>query len=238
MECWARNSLLAAWVLAHCRLAVALGDWAVRRGLATALASRKFVHLAATGTVLYWPLFCARDGWSYRLYTVAGTLYTARILAQGLLFPNPNDPEVKAMTRTGNPRELLVGPLVFGLALCYVGHRAFRREEATYLMAALGFGDGLAPLAAALLGGRGRYRSFVDGEVKSAAGSLGMFLGTLLGYSVLSSVLGAPETVDLGRLVGVAVAATFAEAVSGKYDNLAIVFAVFLCLWLFPRPSG
>jgi dolichol kinase len=220
--------LLAVWVLLHCRLAVGLGNWGVRRNVATRLVCRKFVHLAATGTVLYWPWYCAQDGWSYRLNTLAGTLYSAQILAQGLLFPNVSDPEVKAMSRTGNPRELLVGPLVFGLALCYVGHRAFRREMATYLMSALGFGDGLAPLAAGLLGGRGQYRSFLGGDFKSLSGSLGMFLGTLLGYHVLSGVLGAPETVDPGRLVGMTAAATLAEAVSGMYDNLAIVLAVLL----------
>jgi dolichol kinase len=171
------------------------------------------------------------DGWSYRLNTLAGTVYCTKLLGKGLLFPNPNDPEVTALSRTGNPRELLYGPLVFGGVLCYVGHRAFvERDLTTYLMSSLGFGDGLAPIAAKMLGSWGKYRSVVDGEAKSVAGSVGMFFGTILGFLVLSRVLGAPETVESGRLVGVALAATAAEAVSGTHDNLLIVLVVLTLL--------
>jgi hypothetical protein len=53
-----------------------------------------------------------------------------------------------------------------------------------------------------------------------------MFCGTITGAVILTNILGAPQTLELERVVGVALIATIAEAISGMFDNFAIVASV------------
>jgi phytol kinase len=98
-------------------------------------------------------------------------------------------------------------------------------------MAALGFGDGIAPL----VGKRfpvWYYRTFGQGyEYKTVSGSIGMFLATLMGVIIFHAGIGAPAVLHTTEILGMAVVATLAEAVGGKWDNPLIPAAV----WCYMR---
>ncbi len=59
---------------------------------------------------------------------------------------DPNDEDVRSMSRSSNPRELLFGPLQFTFFMIWVGINFFMTVEGAILVAALGIGDGLAPI--------------------------------------------------------------------------------------------
>jgi len=74
----------------------------------------------------------------------------------------------------------------------------------------------------------GYYR--VGGGIKTLSGSVGMFVGTMFGTLIFRFVVGAPETIDIGQWVGVALTATIAEALTGKWDNITIPASVHVFL--------
>jgi len=232
---WLYNLGLSLSVLLYVKVAVGIAGWGVRRRLWKHLQSRKLSHLAATCGVLFWPYFDTSRGYSWTLNTLPIALYVGQLVYKGFLRPNPNDPDVAAMTRTGNPVELCQGPLVFCLVLLYLGFWDFPGNKSpytAYLMGALGFGDGIAPLAGTALKSKA-YRSWWDGEPKTTAGSIGMFAGTLVGVYVLKRALHVEDYDDDSwfrwpKVVGAAVVATAAEGLGGMWDNVSIAGTVAL----------
>jgi dolichol kinase len=100
-------------------------------------------------------------------------------------------------------------------------------------MAAVGFGDGLAPIIGTYLPwGYYNYSIFDSSgnDVKTLSGSLGVFVGTILGIFLIRYVTGVPEELHAGIVIGVALVATVAEGVSGKWDNPVIAFSVLIFL--------
>lgn len=95
-------------------------------------------------------------------------------------------------------------------------------------MAAVGFGDGIAPIIGTYLPW-GYYKSSGN-DVKTMSGSAGVFGGTILGIFLIRFVTGVPEELYAGIVIGVALVATVAEGVSGKWDNPVIAFSVFIFL--------
>ena len=118
------------------------------------------------------------------------------------------DPDVQSMTRTGDPRELLNGPLVFTVVMCIVGgvRRLFRTHCACIVMSCLGWGDGIAPLVGYYFP-YGQYLTWPfrqtssdsnnnsnnstedsnDGY-KTISGSIAFWLSSIIGYYILASV--------------------------------------------------
>lgn len=130
------------------------------------------------------------------------------------------------MSRSGKPIELCQGPLFFTLVMLYCGLYQFRTDVGVYIMGALGYGDGIAPL----IGKRYPkypYPTWGDKQYKTISGSTAMLMATLVGIVVLQSVIGAPARLDLTKLMGVGVTATLAEAVAGKWDNPVIALATW-----------
>ncbi len=200
-------------------------DALVKRKLISQSLSRKIVHIWAGGMILFWPLysgasapyfFCITPGiWIGILLYVATT-------------KGPDDPTVRSMTRTGDPKELLRGVLYFPLmtiilTLLFWRGNTLGPEQFPALagIVAVGFGDGIAPI----LGQRAKKHIEIwKGAKKSLLGSIGMFLGSAIGILVLTPiVLGyMPRITDVLIISAVA---TLVEFISPKdIDNLLIAF--------------
>jgi phytol kinase len=191
--------------------------------------SRKIVHCAAGAWCLFWPFF-NEDHWTWQLNVAIPAVYSVQLAVKGGIIQDPNDPDVKTMSRSGRPIELCQGPLLFALGMLYTGLYQFKTTTGIYIMAAMGFGDGIAPL----VGKRfpfGYYRTFGQGQYKTVSGSIGMFLATLMGVIIFHAGIGAPAVLHTTEILGMAVVATLAEAVGGKWDNPLIPAAV----WCYMR---
>jgi phytol kinase len=222
--------------------AVALGwlrlmDALAHRGWIEQRLSRKIIHIG-TGPlfVLCWNLFSASPAarWLAALVPFA---ITAQFFAVGMGWMK--DPAaVQAMTRHGDPREILRGPLYYGIVfvMCTL---IFWRHSPVGILALMLMcgGDGLADV----IGRRwGRARLPVNAQ-KSWAGSAAMAIGGFAfayGFVALFNAFGnfAPP-LDLGsaavRIGLIALAATVVEALPIKdIDNITLTATgVILALW-------
>ena len=239
-----RNPLAQDLVATAITLAAALGwlrliDALAQRGLLEARLSRKIIHTGAGPLfVLCWLLFSAAPLARY-LAALVPLAITAQFLLVGLGVVK--DPAaVQAMTRHGNPREILRGPLVYGLVfvVCTVLFWRTSPVGVVALMLLCG-GDGLADIVGRRLG---RARLPINPD-KSWAGSLAMFVGGLIfaaAFVALFNALGLLQPrlslpSALLSVVPIALAATIVEALPlGDLDNLTIsAAAVVLGLLLF-----
>jgi phytol kinase len=212
-------------------------DALAQRGLVEQKLSRKLIHIG-TGPlfVLCWNLFSARPSarWLAALVPLA---ITAQFVLVGLGVMK-DEAAVKAMTRSGNPREILRGPLYYGLVfvVCTV---VFWRHSPVGIMALMLMcgGDGLADVVGRRWG-RARL-PFNPG--KSWAGSAAMLAGGFLfafGYVALFNAFGDFQPpLELARAAGViaaiSMAATAVEALPfPDVDNLTLTAtAIGLGLW-------
>jgi phytol kinase len=213
-------------------------DALAHRGVLEPRLSRKIIHVG-TGPlfVLCWLLFSPAPAarWWAALVPLA---ITAQFLLVGLgVLADPA--AVAAMTRTGDRREILRGPLLYGVMFvaCTLVFWRLSPVGIVALMVLCG-GDGLADIVGRRLG----RRKLPRGSRKSWAGSAAMFLGGLafaLAFVALFSRLGQFQPpLDLARAIAaitvIALGTTVVEALSnGPYDNLTITLtAVVLGLIL------
>jgi phytol kinase len=218
-------------------------DALAHRGLLEARLSRKIIHIG-TGPlfVLCWLLFSDA---SYARYLAAlvPLAITGQFLLVGLgVIPDPA--AVQAMTRTGNPREILRGPLIYGLVfvVCTV---VFWRQSPIGIVALMLLcgGDGLADIVGRRLGHRQGNRPLPFNPAKSWAGSLAMFLG---GFVLAAAFVALFNTLHvfvpplslptaLLAIGGIALLSAVVEALPlGDYDNLTLTAAAIILgrLWL------
>jgi hypothetical protein len=223
-----QNIAASLVTLIYVKVIVGACDAAVSAHILSPNVSRKIVHCPAGAWCLFWPVF-NKDHWSWRLNVAIPAVYSVQLAVKGLILQDPNDADVKTMSRSGKPIELCQGPLLFTLVMLYAGLYEFRTTTGVYIMAAVGFGDGNAPL----VGQRypaGYYPTFPFGSNntrKTLSDSAGMFLFTVLGVLVLRVGIGTPDTLDWSEVWGMATMATLAEAVSGKWDNPMIAITVW-----------
>ncbi|MGQ4833580.1 MAG: diacylglycerol/polyprenol kinase family protein [Candidatus Asgardarchaeia archaeon] len=193
--------------------------------------SRKVVHIAAGSWIWVWPLLDPSDGWSYIFNITVAALWTLLFIKTGLK-GSPEDTAVKTMTRTGNPRELLLGPLFFTLSMEYIGIFHFMTFLGVVVMGFLGWGDGLAPYIGSRYG-KHKYKLF--GREKSIEGSVIVFLAGLFG-SILLYVLvfySLPTMSMLLWMIVFGIVATIIEAISpSDVDNLLIPAALVILAFI------
>jgi len=194
--------------------------------------SRKLVHIGAGSWLIFWPLYSSvEDGPSWRLNVFVPAAKGLELFAKGAIIRDPNDKDVRSMSRSGNPSELLLGPLQFTIIMTVVGLFLFRQNVACLIMAALGVGDGIAPLVGGRLG-RYKYRSplvMKGTDGKSVEGSVGVFFGTIAGYYLFSSIA-VPSEALLGitSILWYALTAALIEGlVPSNMDNIAIPVAIY-----------
>lgn len=216
-------------------------DLLARRKLVSRHLSRKLIHIG-TGPifVLCWLLYSgdAQSRWLAALVPAVITLQFA-LIGLGVL---KDEDAVQAMSRSGNRRELLYGPLQYGV-IFVLATLLFWLDSPVgivTLMILCG-GDGLADV----IGRRfGRARLPLNPS-KSWAGSIAMLtagFGLAMIYLALFIGLGALQISLAGALVPVlliALAAAVVEAVSGAdMDNITVSVTALGTAWLLTDALG
>ena len=205
-----------------------LMDFAAQRGWIESRLSRKIIHIG-TGPifVLCWLMF--PDVWYARwLAALVPLLITAQFALVGLGVMK-DEASVKAMSRTGDRREILRGPLFYGIVFVVMTLVYWKDSPIgmTALMLMCG-GDGLADIM-----GRGIQSPKLPwSKSKSVAGSLGMFIGGwalaafILGMFVLAGVFSGPFAGSLVPITLIALAGTAVESLPLKdLDNITVTLA-------------
>ncbi len=202
-------------------------DALAHRGLLEQRLSRKIIHIG-TGPlfVLCWNLFSAEVQARY-LAALVPLAITGQFVLVGLGIIR-DEAAVKAMTRTGEAREILRGPLYYGIVfvVCTV---AFWRHSSVGILALMLMcgGDGLADI----VGRRWGTAKLPFNANKSWAGSAAMLAGSFVfGFAFLAlfNALGhfnpALNLVNTAAAVGlISLAATVVEMLPvGEIDNLTI----------------
>jgi len=214
-----------------------LMDFLAQRGWIESRLSRKLIHIG-TGPifVLCWLLF--PEVWFARwLAALVPFLITVQFALIGLGIVK-DEASVKAMSRTGDRREILLGPLFYGIV--FVVMTLVYWKDSPIGMVALMLmcgGDGLADIM-----GRGLSSPKLPwNKGKSVAGSLGMLLGGwvlaafILGMFVLAGIFPEPFTDYLLPITVIALAGTLVESLPLKdVDNFTVTaVAVVLGYLLF-----
>ncbi len=232
------NNLLALIITFAVALAwLRLMDFCAHRGWIEGHLSRKIIHMG-TGPlfILCWLLFddapVAR--WLAALVPFAITAQFA-LVGLGIM---KDEAAVQAMSRTGDRREILRGPLFYGIVFVVLT-LWFWLDTPTGMVALLLMcgGDGLADV----LGRRYGKARLPWNKGKSWMGSLGMLLGSwVFAVAVMAVYMAAgvfPGALGdyLGAITLIALAGTLVETLPLKdVDNLTVTgAAVVLGLFLF-----
>ena len=153
-----------------------LMDFFAHRGFIESKLSRKFIHIG-TGPifVLCWLMFPDVPSARY-LAALVPLLITIQFVLVGTGIMK-DDAAVQAMTRTGNPREILRGPLFYGIMFVLLTIIYWKDSPIgiTALMMMCG-GDGVADI----VGRRIKSPKLFWSREKSVAGSLSVFAGGAL----------------------------------------------------------
>lgn len=189
-------------------------DFAALRGWISSALSRKIIHIG-TGPlfVLCWLLFPSHPAARY-LAALVPLMITAQffLVGTGLL----KDPAaVQALSRTGDRREILRGPLIYGVVFVLLTIVYWKDSPIGLigLMVMCG-GDGLADV----VGRRLKSMRIPWNPVKTAAGTLAMFLGgfvfsaLILGIFIAAGVFQISFSASLLPLAFISLAATLVES--------------------------
>ncbi|NCP86157.1 MAG: phosphatidate cytidylyltransferase [Anaerolineae bacterium CG_4_9_14_3_um_filter_57_17] len=229
------NNFFATLVTLTAALAwLRLMDFAAQRGWLESRLSRKIIHIG-TGPiyVLCWLLFLPTPDarfWA-ALVPLAITLQFA-LIGFGLI---KDEASVQAMSRSGDPREILRGPLYYGLAFVALT-LIFWKDSPVGMVALMSMcgGDGIADI----VGRRIQSPRWPWSREKSVAGSLAVFLGAfwlslvILAVYVALNVFPAPLTRFLLPLAALSLLAAAVESLPHKdVDNLTVTLAVAVAGW-------
>lgn len=238
-----QNKIAQDSVATAITLALALGwlrliDALAVRGYIEQRLSRKIIHIG-TGPlfVLCWNLFSAQP-WARWCAALVPLGITVQFLLVGLGVMK-DEAAVKAMTRTDNPREILNGPLYYGIVFV-ISTLLFWRQSPVGILALMLMcgGDGLADI----VGRRWGSVKLPFSPIKSWAGSAAMFAGSFvfgLVFIWLFGALGHYPALPLGttavKVAAISLVATVVEALPFQaIDNITTTtVAVLLGLWLF-----
>lgn len=212
-----------------------LNDLIAARGWLPEYVTRKLVHIG-TGPLflLCWPFYS--EAWHARWFAAvvpASLTAVFAVIGLGIL---KKDDFVTAMSRTGDPRELLRGPLMYGVVFVTVTLLFWKSSPVgVILLMLLCGGDGLADVVGRRLGAV----KLPGQRAKSWAGSIGFFVGgaafTLL-YLGLFRIFGFLQ-LDLRAatlpILVTTLLATVAEAYTpADLDNLTVPLSSLAVLWL------
>jgi phytol kinase len=228
---FANNWLALASSFGLAMLWLRMNDFSAHRVWIESSLSRKIIHIG-TGPifVLSW-LFFHEDPsarWMAALIPFAITLQFA-LVGLGII----RDPAaVKAMSRTGDRREILRGPLLYGIAFVLLT-LLFWKDSPVGVIALMLLcgGDGLADV----VGNRIPSRKLPWSPRKSIAGSAAVVIGgwflsmLILGVYVLAGIFPGPLAVYLLPVTLLAVLAMLVESLPwSDLDNLTVPLATAL----------
>jgi len=210
-------------------------DFLAARGMFPAVISRKIIHIG-TGPifVLCWILFPDTSASRY-LAAIIPLLITLQFLLVGLGVLKDEE-AVRAMSRSGDRREILKGPLIYGIVFVFMTILFWRDSVIgmVTLMILCG-GDGMADIIGTKFG----KDKIPWANGKSWQGSIGMLLGSLFFIFVVLVVFqhfGYAQIhleKSLLPIVGVVLIATIVESIPyGDWDNLFVPLASVLFSYL------
>ncbi|MFZ2488550.1 MAG: phosphatidate cytidylyltransferase [Anaerolineae bacterium] len=238
---WIQDIIALVITFAAAMLWLRILDGLALRKVISRQLSRKLIHLG-TGPVfvLCWLLYSGQpqSRWLAALVPGAITLQFA-LIGLGLL---KDEGAVQAMSRSGDRRELLYGPLQYGI-IFVVATLLFWVDSpiGIVILMILCGGDGLADI----IGRRFGAAKLPWNPRKSWAGSVAMFLGGFLfalAYLALFARVGVFDlniTAALLPLALICLAATAVEAVSGQdMDNVTVTVAALGVAWLLTDATG
>ncbi len=207
-------------------------DFAAHRGWIGSRLSRKLIHIL-TGPlfVLCWLLFQPDAPEARWLAALVPLLFTVQFALIGLGVVK-DEASVKAMSRSGDRREILKGPLFYGV-IFVVLTLVYWRETPIGMVALMLMcgGDGLADIT-----GRGlKSPALPWNKQKSWAGTAGMFLGgwglaaLIVGIYVLVGAFPGPFSGYLLPITLIALAGTLVESLPlHDVDNITVTLAAAL----------
>lgn len=228
------NGVVTVGTVAYAVTLVGVCEALVSRRILSSAISRKILHLGAASWIIFWPLYVVSDddddggdgssSWSWKLNVALPAVKGVVMLVKGALIRDPNDKDVRSMSRSGNPTELLYGPLQFTAVMTTLGLVFFRHPVACLVMGTLGVGDGCAPLFA----GKHKYKTVDGSGIKSVEGSLVVFAGSILGYYVYSWIVTALPLLPLSAVVLCAAVAAVVEGLTpSDLDNITIPVTMY-----------
>jgi len=229
-------ALIITFILAITWLRI--NDYAAHRGWISGHLSRKIIH-AGTGPlfVTCWLLFDEAASARFLAALVPLTI-TGQFLLVGYGIIQ-DEAAVRAMSRSGDRREILRGPLYYGLVFILTTI-FFWRDSPTGLVALMLMcgGDGLAEIFGRRFGQKNKLPWSPE---KSWAGSGGMLLGGLtfslamIALFVQAGQFAGPVSGYLPALILIALVGTLVESLPfHDIDNLTVTAsAIILGLWLF-----
>jgi phytol kinase len=209
-------------------------DFAAHRGWVESRLSRKLIHIG-TGPifVLCWLMF--PDVWYARWLAALvpfGIVVQFALVGLGVM----KDPEaVQAMSRTGDAREILRGPLYYGIMFVLLT-LVFWKDSPVGIVALMMMcgGDGLADI----VGRRIKSARLPHSPEKSAAGMLSVMVGgwvlSILVLAIYSAVgvFTVPVSSYLGPVSVIALGATLVESLPFKdIDNITMTLTAVVIGW-------
>lgn len=186
--------------------------------------TRQLTHMLMSASVVFWPLFDTQD-WSWRLNVLVPAALMSRYFYKGAVLKDPDDIEVRIVSRTSSPTSLLFGPLQFAVILVWLGLYRFMTEEAAIIAAAIGIGDGLAPMIGKVYG-RHNYQMPLASPKTMEGSVVGVFLGTIAGCYLYLYMMGIPLLPLRMVLVYGGIAAVVEGTAPGNLDNLTVPIAI------------
>jgi dolichol kinase len=139
--------------------------------------------------------------------------------SKGAILKDPEDEDVRSMSRTSSPSELLYGPLQMTLIMSYVGLTKFMTNVGVIIMGSF-VGDWMAAMVG-LNYGKHRYKVPLGGD-KSVEGTIGCVIGTMGGIWFYSYMTGV-EVVGWRMLLAYGCISALVEATALKnWDNLLL----------------
>jgi phytol kinase len=208
-----------------------INDFAAHRGWISSRLSRKIIHMG-TGPifVLCWLLF-PNDQLSRYLAALVPLLFSVQfwLIGIGVL---RDDAAVQAMSRSGDRREILRGPLFYGIifVILTIVYWYDSPIGIVALMLMCG-GDGLADI----LGRRYGHRKLPWSDEKSWVGSLGMFIGgwvfavVVFAIYITLGIFSGSLSTYLTEITLIAIAGTVVESLPfHDIDNLTVTLTAVI----------
>lgn len=201
--------------------------------------TRKVIHIAAGSYIWIWLFIDTTDIRSAMFNIIVPLLFFVTFLVKGYKATS-DDKDVKTMTRTGDPKELLKGPLYFTIVMMTAGTLFLDTWVGVFLMAVVGWGDGIAPYIGKKYGGK-TYKTF--GREKTFTGSISVFVFSVAGCLVFYALLGIiggllPDPgIDVVQMLMVIIilgfVAMIVEAFSpSDIDNLLLPFSTIIVMFI------
>ena len=212
-------------------------DYLAHKGWISSRLSRKIIH---TGTgpifVVCWLLF-PNDQFSRYLAALVPLAFTIQFLLIGLGIIK-DEASVKAMSRSGDRREILKGPLYYGIIFVLMTVLFwFDSPVGIIALMLLCGGDGLAEI----LGRRLGKHKIPWSKNKTFIGSIGMLVGgwffavLIIGIYIYAGIFTPPLTIYIPGITIIAFIAMVVESLPiPDFDNITITLTgVILGLILF-----